>query len=323
MTSRHQQDLIERLLALIVGTPSMAKRLLPPALRAGAAVHETIDARRADWGCPAPPDDPALTPIWVLAAGWGSGSTLVQRLLMSTGKAVIWGEPLDQAVPIPHLAAPLSVIRPDWPPAEHFRPDLDPKALAQEWVANLLPPLPYLREGQRAFVESWLRSSVASVPAAGVQAYGLKEVRLCAGYGAFLKWLFPASRLVFVVRHPYDCWRSCKGVDWYSVWPDHRVGRRLAFAHHWAYLTRSFLDHAASLDALVLPYESLTPEGTGLEKLSHYVGLGALDGDVLERRIGSRGTGASAGRRRQLGAVERKLIAAVCAREMARLGYAL
>lgn len=255
-------------------------------------------------------------PIWVLAAGWGSGSTLVQRLLMSSGEAFLWGEPLDQAAPIPHLAAPLATLRPGWPPPAHFRHEGDARSLAGEWVANLVPALAQLRRAQRRFVYEWLAQPARGRVHGANATFGMKEVRLSAWYGAYLKWLFPNSRLVFVVRHPYDCWRSCKGVDWYSVWPTHRVAHRLAFAHHWRYLAESFLLLAEELDALVIRYEALTGGGYDLDALARHAGVGALDGDVLARRIGSRRS-----ERRRLGWWDRQVIGGVCGPAMARLGY--
>ncbi|MEM9384640.1 MAG: sulfotransferase [Pseudomonadota bacterium] len=315
---RIRQDPLERLIGAALGNDRIAKRVLPPALLAGEQVQATLVGDEHDFGTVPTAKD--IAPIWVLAAGWGSGSTLVQRLLISSGKALIWGEPLDRVVPIPHLAAPIAGLQPDWPPPEHFQSAPSLRALANAWVANLVPPLGALREAQRAWMTAWLQPSAQSLAVASdaITSFGLKEVRLCAGYGHFLKWLFPASKIVFVVRHPYDCWRSCKGVDWYSVWPRYRVAKRLAFAHHWRHLTRSFLAEAQRLDALLLPYESLHLAGQGLRRLEAYADIGPLDATVLKQRIGAR-----AGTKLALGGLERKLIAGVCGPQMQALGYSL
>lgn len=312
---RTTPDVVERLFGALLAHDSVAQRVLPAALLDGARVQGVLEASTHQW---LPDSAPQIAPIWVLAAGWGSGSTLVQRLLMSSGRAVIWGEPLDRAVPIPHLAAPLVALEQDWPPASHFRPGRSARELADAWVANLVPPMGALREAQRAWLRGWLEQPVHTLPdAQDITTFGMKEVRLSAGYAYFLKWLFPASKIIFVVRHPYDCWRSCKGVDWYSVWPRHRVARRLAFAHHWRHLSTSFLAQAERLDALLLPYESLLAQGKGIATLERYAALGPLDRSVLGERIGGRGA------KRSLGPLERRLIAGVCAEPMRRLGYGL
>ena len=56
-------------------------------------------------------------PVFVLAAGWRSGSTLVQRALMS--QCQIWGEPLGHAGLIERLADPLRTVSDRWP-EPHF-----------------------------------------------------------------------------------------------------------------------------------------------------------------------------------------------------------
>ncbi len=37
-------------------------------------------------------------PIFILSAGWRSGSTLIQRLIMSKERILIWGEPIIETV---------------------------------------------------------------------------------------------------------------------------------------------------------------------------------------------------------------------------------
>src|SRR5262245_37805430 len=56
-------------------------------------------------------------PVFVLAAGWRSGSTLVQRALMS--QCLVWGEPFGHGGLIERLADPLRAINAQWP-EPHF-----------------------------------------------------------------------------------------------------------------------------------------------------------------------------------------------------------
>ena len=53
--------------------------------------------------CPAPKED-AAAPIFLLSAGWRSGSTLLQRLIMSDKHVLIWGEPYDECGAIQAMA---------------------------------------------------------------------------------------------------------------------------------------------------------------------------------------------------------------------------
>ena len=45
-------------------------------------------------------------PIFVLAAGWRTGSTLLQRMIIEAG-ALVWGEPYSQAGPSQAMASVL------------------------------------------------------------------------------------------------------------------------------------------------------------------------------------------------------------------------
>src|SRR5882757_9964150 len=50
----------------------------------------------------------AQGPIFLLATGWRSGSTLLQRILVTDPKVLLWGEPLGEMALVPELAAILS-----------------------------------------------------------------------------------------------------------------------------------------------------------------------------------------------------------------------
>lgn len=52
-------------------------------------------------------------PVFVLSAGWRSGSTLLQRMLMP--ECFIWGEPYGHACLLQSLADPLRCMTNDWP----------------------------------------------------------------------------------------------------------------------------------------------------------------------------------------------------------------
>ena len=54
-------------------------------------------------------------PIFILAAGWRSGSTFLQRLVMSREEAFIWGEPYRHAALVDSLASQVKVFTDVWP----------------------------------------------------------------------------------------------------------------------------------------------------------------------------------------------------------------
>ena len=62
---------------------------LHPSVLTGIKQLETI--------CPARDDNDNEEPIFLLSAGWRSGSTLLQRLIMSDSNVLIWGNPTMNA----------------------------------------------------------------------------------------------------------------------------------------------------------------------------------------------------------------------------------
>jgi len=78
-----------------------------------ASAIDLLDERFALAPLPA-----ANRPVFVLAAGWRSGSTLMQRLVASTGEIFMWGEPYDHAALVMRLAESLLPIGQRWPPKD-------------------------------------------------------------------------------------------------------------------------------------------------------------------------------------------------------------
>lgn len=54
--------------------------------------------------CPADTGEDHEEPIFLMAAGWRTGSTLLQRLIMSDSRVLMWGEPYHECGLIQNLA---------------------------------------------------------------------------------------------------------------------------------------------------------------------------------------------------------------------------
>ena len=80
-------------------------------------------------------------PIFILSAGWRSGSTMLQRLLMHAGRYLIWGEPYSHARIIDGVAAPITCFTEKWPHDAWFVGASPLEDLSRQWVANLYPPM--------------------------------------------------------------------------------------------------------------------------------------------------------------------------------------
>ncbi len=242
-------------------------------------------ARLGPFETPAPGED-LSSPVFVLGTGWRTGSTLLQRVLMTDRRLMLWGEPLGRLALLTRLAEAVCGLQPGWPPQEYWISRRPPEDLTTGWVANLFPPPDDFRASLRALFERWLGEPAR---ARGYARWGFKEVRLGAAEGALLRWLFPAAQLVVCSRHPVDAYRSVKGSarDWslYARWPDRQVDCVVSFARHWDALASSW-DHAPpGLAPLVVRYEDLAAGGD-LAPLASRLGLSLDPAPALATRVG-------------------------------------
>lgn len=258
-------------------------------------------------------------PVFVLSAGWRSGSTMLQRLVMSAEQVLIWGEPYDRCCYVQRLAETLQALDPEWPPDRFLlsaREETGSTDHANEWIANLYPDLADLRASHRAFFDRLFADPAVG---RGYRRWGLKEVRLDAGHAAYLKWLYPDARLLFLVRDPFAAYKSYRIFrPWYDRWPEAPVLTPGGFGRHWARLAGSFLRHRTRLDARLVRFEDLIGGQTDLEELSRYIGL-ELDREVLTRRVTGRGKAKLA----EVPAVEYRLLRRAIGPVARELGYGL
>jgi hypothetical protein len=243
-------------------------------------------------------------PVFVLSTGWRTGSTLLQRILMTDRRVLLWGEPLGRMGLVSRLAEAVCGMRPGWPPEEFW---IDRRAPSEDpttaWIANLFPPAVDFRAALRSLVERWL---VVPARERGFVRWGLKEVRLGSPEAVLLRWLYPAACLVVLTRDPLAAYRSIRGSapDWvlYARWPDRRVDDAVTFARHWNALAASWAEDTAPAERLVIRYEDLVRPGYDFRPLASFVSLELAP----EKALGSQVGGAS--REVQLGALETMLV---------------
>ena len=235
--------------------------------------------------CPVSDINDDEEPIFLLSAGWRSGSTLLQRLIMSDSRVLIWGEPYDECGMIQALADSMKAFRSDWPPAEYYYDGTPPAELSGNWVANLFPSLEDLRKGHRAFFDA-----LFSEPAkrGGAARWGIKEVRLGSEHAFYLRWLYPKAKILFLYRNPLDAYRSYAryGRSWYDIFPHKPMFTPSAFGTHWRQLMEGYLRDARKLDALLVRYEDLIGNRPPLEEIESHLGI-RMDRSVLGAKVGS------------------------------------
>ena len=229
--------------------------------------------------------------MFVLASAWRSGSTLVQRLLVSTSQLLMWGEPYDHCSLIRRLADSLRPFDDRWPP-EPYVVDPDDPPSAEKWIANAYPDPDHLLGAHRAFFD---RLFDLSAREAGYERWGLKAVRLDGEHARYLRLIYPDARIVFLHRNPYDAFLSYRLLHdirshsywWYHRWPDEQVGTAEHFGAIWTRLTGSFLDAVDDVGGTVVAYEDIV-RGRGVDQLEAATGI-TIDRNTLEKRVGGTG----------------------------------
>jgi hypothetical protein len=257
--------------------------------------------------------EPADEPLFLLSAGWRSGSTLVQRLVNSGGACFLWGEPYSRADLVPRLAESLRPVTAAWPRAADVL-GAGEGPPEDRWTANLHPPLDTLLEGHRALLRTLCAPPVGAPAGCG---WGFKEVRLSADHALYLHLLFPRARFVFVVRDPLDAYASYKAWrSWYTRWPAGQIRTARGYADLWAGLAGGFLAARAALGGIVIRYEDLVPGGPAPGALEELLGT-PLDEAVLANRVSGSDLGPTS-----LSALERRLISRRTGPVARALGYA-
>lgn len=277
---------------------------LPRELTTASALSEALEAIRQRWPSGASSADPADSPVFIFSAGWRSGSTLLQRLVVSSNEVHVWGEPFGESAFLPKLASGIAAITRDWPPDTFFSDAGGSNKLASQWIANLTPTIEALHAAHRRFFHEWLAISARDVHHSS--RWGLKEVRLTIDHARYLKWLFPNARFLFICRNPVDAYRSWKGNAWYSPWSRYFTHAPIVFARHWRLLTAGFVSDYREVGGMMIRFEDLVSGAVSLESVAGYLDVSTIDASILDRKIGA--PKATASTKRNVRCCERWLI---------------
>ena len=223
--------------------------------------------------------------MFIFAAGWRSGSTLLQRLVMSSGSIFIWGEPYSHSGLIDHLSSPVKAITDIYPETEWFMGDniSDPSVFVNDWCAHLYPDINYLIESHIAFITNLFEKPAKEK---GVLRWGLKDVRLTIDHAIYLNWLFPQAKFIFLYRNPYKTYASFRGSYWYTRWPTDPVYTPKRFGMHWKMLLEGYIAGHQKVNTIVVKYEDLVEGNFDFDALEEFLAL-KLDKNVLQIKVGS------------------------------------
>lgn len=249
-------------------------------------IPQAIDTISSRWSIQIESD--VENPIFILASGWRSGSTLLQRIVNSDKSIMLWGEPFPDSNLVQNMADSLRPFQAHYPPdynflqSENFAENDTP--LSRRWTANLYPNFEVFYHAHRDF---FIR--LYGTPARQQQCdrWGFKEVRLTIDHALYLKWLFPKAKFLFLYRNPYNAYRSC--YNWrnlYTHWPDEEVCSPEQFGRCWVNQVTGFLNGYQNVDGYLIKYEKLCSKKEPISNISSYLNADLKD-DILESRIGS------------------------------------
>ena len=255
-------------------------------------------------------------PIFLLSTGWRSGSTLLQRILVTDPRVLLWGEPFGETAVFTHLSKMLCVLA-DSPAFKPVNAGKDNRfaTLSTSWIATLYPPGSDFRRGLQAFLYSWLGQSARD---RGFSRWGFKEVRLGAPEAILLHWIFPKAKFVLLSRNPFDCYRSLADSGWHHLYlrrPDIRVDSAAGIAKHWNRLAVSWAELPDGFPVFRVKYEDVIACKVDFRELESWLGIGLNEAVALSAHVGS------TARRPSLGAIERWIIAHEAHAGIRALGY--
>ncbi len=247
------------------------------------SVREALEALKEHGSIESPcPDDP----IFIFSAGWRSGSTLIQRLIVSSGDVLLWGEPFGPASPCRYMTEQIRRI-PQSLRSDRFIPDqVTRDELSASFIANLYPCPGSVLD---AHIQFWDALLAKPARQRGFGRWGFKDVRLEVNEADYLRWLYPNAKFIFMYRNPLDAYSSYRsGIEqpWFDRWPESPIYGATDFGNHWKRLVDGFLERSNESGALVLKYEDLKTTTNTINRLEEFLGL-KIDRSILESRVGA------------------------------------
>jgi hypothetical protein len=261
-------------------------------------------------------DSEAEAPIFLLSTGWRSGSTLLQRILVTDPNVLLWGEPLGEMALLPGIAGMLTGLE-TFPDLKELCAADNPvfSSLPTSWIASLYPPGSDFRGGLQTLLTRWLAEPARK---RGFGRWGFKEVRLGGTEATLLRWLYPRAKFVLLCRNPYDCYLSLEDSGWHHLYhsrPDIRVDSAAGLARHWNRIALSWSELPADFPAFRIKYEDLIGGRVDFRQLESWLGIKLNENLALSVRVGS------TTHRNRLGLCQRWIISHEAAAGMRALGY--
>lgn len=256
-------------------------------------------------------------PIFLFSTGMRTGSTLLQRILITDSRLLLWGEPMGEMDIAGRIAQMVGdCMNPAFMDSWQRQPELDSRQLVKSWTALLHPSTDNFRLGLRNFFDTWLGQPARQN---GFARWGFKEVRLDATAAVLLHWLYPSAKFILLTRHPFDCYRSFADAGWkipnFVRYPDSRVDSAASLAREWNRIAMSWSELPAGFPSMLIKYEDLISGSFDFRGLESWLGLKLNEAEALSEKVGRTAF------RARLHSYERWIVSRETAPGMRALGY--
>jgi hypothetical protein len=261
-------------------------------------------------------DEKREAPIFLLSTGGRAGSTLLQRILVTDSRVLLWGEPLSQMGLISRITEAVSgSVDPHHMQQWRNSDKASSSSLPTSWINILFPPGDDFRSALRSLFDRWLGEPAREL---GYTRWGFKEVRLGAAEAILLQWLYPNAKFIILSRHPYDCYRSLVDSNWHVCWDRYTntvMNSAVSFARIWNQMAVSWSQLPAGFPCVFIRYEDVVSGNFDFRKLESWLGIEIKEKVALSVSVG--GTT----KRSRLSWCERLIIDREATAGMHALGY--
>jgi len=204
-------------------------------------------------------------PIFIFAASWRTGSTLLQRVLNASENVFVYGEPGFIS-----NARMLFERNEDYLQKVSWNRENNKTDKQGQWIPIFNPPVENLYKAFQCYFTSLY--NLSSIGIEENKKWGFKEVRDNAYEDSkFLKKIFPKAKFLFLIRNPFDMYISLKGQD--AIFNNFKDDKPLYPVEVWNRNVSFFLDHTKinEVGGLVIKYEDLVDNKTSQETLDNIV----------------------------------------------------